>query len=1143
MRRALFTGLFLCLFGFQAVAQDGNPFITNYELTNTIVDNQNWSVTQDNDEVMLFANRRGILAFDGVQWQLIPTNDFPHIVKKEPQSGTILVGCKNGFGYLSKNDQGQTFYTPVVHSNEELGDITNIEITSSHAYFCSSKAVSELRLSDLSVSGQWNCKTNEPYTGFMLFNNKLHVNIDTLGMHQLIGAQMQAIKNGQQTAGLEVLFSIKYDDRHTLIGLDDNSLYLFDGEHFNPFGMEAQRYIEEGVLAGGAVLPNNKIALSTLSGGVVIIDKSTHQTSYTLNYQTGLPDDEIFAMGIDAIGGLWLCHEFGISRVDLSLPIRSYDSYPGLEGNLISCIEFDSTLYVTTSEGLFYLEEVRGYEELEVLVKKRVERAEPTIPEEVVTEDELPTESETTAQDTATEMNWQEKWRQRREDRKKKRRNKRKKQGDDEEETTSDPVVESDTTASQSTTDIVDKDPVLPAVQPTTSQADWETEAETIVTSKTIYALQSISHIFKKVEGLDKKCKQEMLFHDRLLVATNTGLYEVKDKQANLIVDGRYINFMTKSRQPNRIYVGTASGLFVATFENEVWEQHNTFGNFEESVYSIVEDDPNHLWLGSENNAYYVTIDDNGAPRSEFTTYGFDNDYSEQVLIRKVYGQTFFFMSSGIYNYNDSTDKIEYSTALNRNFMPNSKFIISQENITWIYNTVDWISLYDHNADLNPAKKVYLDLFDDVKNIYVDSDRNMWVIERNRGLFKILSSDQHEQQHPFNIYIRAVLSDTGYNYSLSELKLGAEDNSLTFNIAAPYYVKLNSVEYQYYVEGLMRDWGRWTTSASIDLPYVPDGEFILHVRARNVLGQVTNEKSLPFSVAPTIWDSVWFRVGYIILGILGLWFIFLLRTRALQRQRRILEQRVKVRTVQLQEQKDKAEDLLLNILPVSVAQELTMHGKSTPKYYNMATVLFTDFKGFTKISEALPPEELVKTLDACFGRFDDIVTKWGIEKIKTIGDAYMCAGGLPVQNEYHPILVTLAAMEVRDFMEEFKQERANNGEPEWELRLGINSGSLIAGVVGKKKFAYDVWGDTVNTAARLESASEPGKINISGTTYEYIKRYFDCTQRGKVEVKNKGKIDMYFVDGIKPEYSADGAGRVPNDKFIKILGMDRMIRV
>jgi adenylate cyclase len=166
------------------------------------------------------------------------------------------------------------------------------------------------------------------------------------------------------------------------------------------------------------------------------------------------------------------------------------------------------------------------------------------------------------------------------------------------------------------------------------------------------------------------------------------------------------------------------------------------------------------------------------------------------------------------------------------------------------------------------------------------------------------------------------------------------------------------------------------------------------------------------------------------------------------------------------------------------------------------------------------------------------VTKWQVEKIKTIGDAYMCASGLPDQNEFHPVLITLAALEIRDYMDDLKAERLAQGVPIWELRLGIHSGPLIAGVVGKKKFAYDIWGDTVNTAARLESSSEAGKVNISGTTHNYIDHYFECTQRGKIEAKNKGKIDMYFVDRIKAKYAEDAEGKVPSEEFIELLGVN-----
>lgn len=202
----------------------------------------------------------------------------------------------------------------------------------------------------------------------------------------------------------------------------------------------------------------------------------------------------------------------------------------------------------------------------------------------------------------------------------------------------------------------------------------------------------------------------------------------------------------------------------------------------------------------------------------------------------------------------------------------------------------------------------------------------------------------------------------------------------------------------------------------------------------------------------------------------------------------------------------KSENLLLNILPVETAKELKKNGKARAKHYESVTVMFTDFKGFTNIAEKLSAEELVSELDFLFKKFDEIISKYNIEKIKTIGDAYMCASGLPTPNTNHAENIVNAAIEIQSWM------IAQNNK--WKLRIGIHSGSVTAGVVGDKKFAYDIWGDAVNVASRMESGGEAGKINISGTTYNLISHavYLNTVFRGKVPAKNKGEIEMYFVE-------------------------------
>ncbi|HNS18638.1 MAG TPA: adenylate/guanylate cyclase domain-containing protein [Bacteroidales bacterium] len=214
----------------------------------------------------------------------------------------------------------------------------------------------------------------------------------------------------------------------------------------------------------------------------------------------------------------------------------------------------------------------------------------------------------------------------------------------------------------------------------------------------------------------------------------------------------------------------------------------------------------------------------------------------------------------------------------------------------------------------------------------------------------------------------------------------------------------------------------------------------------------------------------------------------------------------------IDEERKKSDALLLNILPAETANELKEKGQSIPKHYEMVTILFTDFVGFTFVAERMSPQELIAELNHCFLEFDRIIDRHGVEKIKTIGDSYMCAGGIPVPNTSNPVDVVLAALEIRDFVTRTRQERIEAGRDYWEVRIGVNTGPVMAGVVGKNKFAYDIWGDAVNTASRMESSGKSGQVNISGNTFELVRDRFQCTYRGKVQAKNKGEVDMYFVE-------------------------------
>lgn len=348
-------------------------------------------------------------------------------------------------------------------------------------------------------------------------------------------------------------------------------------------------------------------------------------------------------------------------------------------------------------------------------------------------------------------------------------------------------------------------------------------------------------------------------------------------------------------------------------------------------------------------------------------------------------------------------------------------------------------------------------------------------------------------------------------------ELSYRDRMFTAAFALLDYRHPTENTFQYFLEGYEDAWSEPSTVPMVRFSDLSPGKYTLHVRARAGRGTWSaKELTIPIHIQPALYQRTWFWPLMILLGGLTVGGVMQYRLRMLQSRREELEKEVASRTRELEEEKHKSEALLLNILPVELAEELKRNGFAKAKRHEQVTVMFSDFIGFTAISKQLEPEELVAEIDLCFRAFDEITERHGLEKIKTIGDAYLMVGGISEQAEDQAKKVVLAALEIQEFMSAIAVERQLHGRHFFEARIGIHTGPLVAGIVGIKKFAYDIWGDTVNIASRMETYGLSGRVNLSADTYKLVKDDFSFSNHGRFQ-ENLNDLEMYLVE----DYTGD----------------------
>lgn len=636
-----------------------------------------------------------------------------------------------------------------------------------------------------------------------------------------------------------------------------------------------------------------------------------------------------------------------------------------------------------------------------------------------------------------------------------------------------------------------------------------------------------------------------------------------------------------------RIWIGTQSGGLLEFDRNTL--TFNTDAPFQTllpsaSVTAMIEGDPNELWIGTydgvirfetETGLFETYNEMDGLGGGNVKCLYKDRDGSLWIGIR----------GAGITRYDNGVFR---SLEVGATITP-SAFLRDPEGKMWVGTEGNGMLILDREEQILDYSEEDGLLSNTIRSLALDAKGNVWVgtnkganewrakegrfikytgqsgfvgteakpsaawatkdgslwFGTGDGAIKVGKEDAEAvKSKPLVVIHSLMVNDIRQSLDKEEKEYPYDARNFSFDYGAVSLHDPGAVRYQVRLKGYNDDWGQITEATSIAYNALPQGDYEFQVKAMDRTGVWSDPVGHSFSVKPPWWLTWWFMVSAIAVLVIGVNAYTRIRQRQLKLRNAILERKVEERTAEVVEQgkeiahqKNRVEELLLNILPKNISDELSKNGEAKARLHPEATVMFTDMKGFTQVAEKLTPEELVTELHHHFSIFDDIADEYGLEKIKTIGDSYMVACGIPAADKHHAIKVVLAALMIRELMIDWKKGREDAGELAWSLRIGVHSGPVVAGVVGKRKFAYDIWGDTVNTASRMESSGEPEKLNVSGATWRLVEKYVEGEYRGKVKAKNKGEVDMYFIHRLRPEFSASENGSRPNDKLRDLIGL------
>lgn len=800
--------IFFLLISSAVIAQRGNYFLSHYTPGHEHIDNFCFDIAQDDRGVMYFATKAGVLEFDGRNWDLHKTKAAVFSLQIA-SSGEIFWSGVNGFGKIGIDAEG--FQEVQVLKDSTSSDLIQCLAVQKQVYFLSDDAIYTYDIPSQKVTIIKTTKEAGSFTKLFELFGAVYAHT-TSGLYKINNDKLE---HSKLLLEKEVVFFSRIDNVY-VIGTSDNKVYVCNESlQLSPVKLTDQDYADAGVIVNGNWINRQLLALGTLRGGVMFINPITGHTEEIVNYKTGLPDNEVFALQTDRSGNTWVAHDYGFTRISPDLPFRSFSHYPGLEGNLLCSYSSNSAVYVGTSLGLFKLQREDVYDELVYFVNIEIKKSEVD-----------PNKPSTGTIDVKREIQPQT------ESKKKgffsflKKKNRQKAN----EETAKTP-------SGQIAGSIPEPAPSNPLPK--------------ITKEKRIQKiLRESQYVYKKVLGIDSKVNNLVEVNGQLIASGLDGIFEIKDTEAKALLR-EPVHYLYASKNENILFASTYDDRVRSlVFESNSWHPLDIVDNVDDQINFIFENENREIWLCGVENIYQYQITDYNL--NPVVTLALSNSEGEKTVGISNEGIVVFANTKGFFTLDRKEGKLVKIDSLR----PAAKYFAYQGSIVY-RDQHGWNYMGKLNTHANLK---LLNLFDNLR--FVTSDQgedNLWMISGTNELYKFYSEKVTVNHDAFPLFLKSVTNQNKKTGFRGHINISEEKSSVTFEIVQPDYISPDAVEFRFLLQGMNETWSGWSSdNNAINFPYLPPGDYSLLVQAKNIFGKITELTPFQFQVLPPYWKRSWF---------------------------------------------------------------------------------------------------------------------------------------------------------------------------------------------------------------------------------------------------------------------------------------------